>query len=128
MNFAYINCRGQPVGQIDVKTARRASSNPLTIANHNVKIRFIIAKIEKDLILIRRPGNLVDFDGNPRFLLEFIAQFLKSIRGIPLRPPYCDRRLRWCRGFSGLTPRNEKYQTKQNTCSVLHSAISRVIM
>ena len=109
MNFAYINCRGQPVGQIYVKTARRASSNPLTIANHNVKIRFIIAKIEKDLILIRRPRNLVDFNGNTHFLFKFIAQFLKPIRGIPLRPPYCDRTLRRCWRLSGLTAHNEKY-------------------
>ena len=114
MNFIYINCRGQPVGQIHVKTARRASSDPLTIANHNVKIRFIIPEIEKDLILIRRPGNLVDFNGNTRFLFEFIAQFLKSIRGVPLRPPYSDRTLYRCRRLSGLTSHNEneKYQAK----------------
>ena len=112
MNFVYINCRGQPVGQIHVKTARRAASNPLTIANHDIKIRFIISKIEKDLILIRRPGNLVNFNGNTRFLFEFIAQFLKPIRGIPLRPPYCDRGLCRCWGFGRTAASDEKYQAK----------------
>ena len=53
MDGLHINRPRQPVGQFQIEPLRRTPTNPLAIADHDVESGLFIAKIEKDLILIR---------------------------------------------------------------------------
>ena len=87
MDSLNVHGRWEPVRQFEVQTLSSPASNPLTVADHDVEVRFFVAEVEKDLILIRRPWNLLYLDGDSRFGLKIIAQFLQGRSGLPLGPP-----------------------------------------
>ena len=87
MDRLNVHGRWEQVHQLEIQTLSSPASNPLTVADHDVEVRFVVAEVEKDLILIRRPWNLLYFDGDSRFGLRIIAQFLQGRSGLPLGPP-----------------------------------------
>jgi hypothetical protein len=78
---------GEPVGQVEVELARRAAAEPLAVTDDDVERRRLLAEIEKHLILVVAPGDLVNLDRHARFLLVVVAELLQSIGGRPLCPP-----------------------------------------
>ena len=53
-----------------------ASPDPLTVTDDDIEICLVVTKVQKHLILISAPGNLMHVDSDPGFLLENMAQFL----------------------------------------------------
>ena len=76
MDRAHINGLGQPIGQLQIQPLGRAAADPLAVADDDVEIGLLVAEIEKDLVLISGPGNLVHLDGNPGLLGELVTQLL----------------------------------------------------
>ena len=80
----------QPIRQLQVESPGRSPPDPLAVAHDDVEVRLLIAKIQKDLIVVGWPGDLMHFDGDASLLFEVFAQFLQTGGRIPLGPPYSD--------------------------------------
>src|SRR5262249_38673907 len=77
----------EPISEIEVELARGAAPEPLAVPDDDVERRRLVAEVEKDLILVVAPGNLLHLDGDTRFLLVVAAELLEAVGRCPLGPP-----------------------------------------